>query len=114
MSALSNMVRPCSRQTSTIRVASSACVEPQPASPPLPPNVPVPKLNPGTEKPERPNKRYSMCRPPNWDAGNMARRVRNSTAFAARVFASAQFHLLDLCGAVFGNDGLRVFQQIGE
>src|SRR6202000_1497220 len=61
MSAESNMVSPCSRQTSTMRVASSACVEPQPASPPLPPNVPVPKLSPGTENPERPKSRCSMC-----------------------------------------------------
>src|SRR5665213_1659008 len=61
MSALSNIVTPCSRQISTSRVASAASLEPQPARPPLPPNVPVPKLSTGTLRPERPNWRYSMC-----------------------------------------------------
>src|SRR5947207_2095090 len=60
MSAESNIVIPCSRQRSTMRVASAACVEPQPADPLLPPNVPVPKLSSGTKNPERPSCRCSM------------------------------------------------------
>ena len=62
MSALSNMVRPASRQMSTRRVASATSVLPQaPNSSPLPPKVPVPKLRTGTLKPELPRKRYSIA-----------------------------------------------------
>src|ERR1700722_415998 len=60
MSALSNIVTPCSRQRSTSRVASATSVAPHAASPPLPPNVPVPKVSAGTLNPERPNCRYSI------------------------------------------------------
>src|ERR1700684_4283081 len=61
MSAVSNMLRPASRQISTSRVASGIWVLPQAAKNSLvPPNVPVPRLSTGTLKPERPSCRNSM------------------------------------------------------
>src|SRR3990170_6735998 len=62
MSAVSNMETPASRQTSSRRRASAVSVAPQAAnSLPLPPKVPVPKLNTGTLNPDAPRRRYSMA-----------------------------------------------------
>ena len=61
MSALSNMVSPASRHTSTMRRAPAASVLPHAwKNSPRPPNVPVPKLSAGTLKPDAPNRLYSM------------------------------------------------------
>src|SRR6201996_5561066 len=61
MSALSNMVTPASKQMSSRRRASATSVAPHAwKNSPLPPNVPVPKLNTGTLKPEAPRKRCSI------------------------------------------------------
>src|ERR1700755_3609854 len=62
MSAVSKKLRPCSRHTSTRRVASLFCVLPQrPKNSLLPPNVPVPNERTGTCRPERPRERCSMA-----------------------------------------------------
>src|SRR3977135_465941 len=56
-SAVSNMLTPASRQTSTSRVASATSLEPHALKNSLlpPPKVPVPKLSKGTLKPELPS-----------------------------------------------------------
>src|SRR3954471_8300269 len=60
-SALSNIVRPASRQMSTSRVAPSTSDAPQclKNSPP-PPNVPVPSVRTGTISPDPPSCRTSI------------------------------------------------------
>src|SRR5437764_5500607 len=61
MFALSKIVRPASRQTSTRRVASAAPTVPQCLKNSLPPpNVPVPSVRTGTAKPDPPSCLYSM------------------------------------------------------
>src|SRR5829696_7565778 len=65
MSAESNMVNPASRQMSTSRVASVTSLAPHALKNSLPPpNVPVPRLNTGTLKPECPSRLNSIILPP--------------------------------------------------
>src|SRR5262245_52881330 len=65
MSAVSNMVRPASRQMSTSRVTSATSLEPHALKKSLPPpKVPVPKLRTGTLNPEPPSCLYSIFTPP--------------------------------------------------
>src|SRR4029453_7788818 len=65
MSALSNMLRPASRQISIRGVAPLTSVSPQARKKSLPPpNVPVPRLNTGTLKPDPPSCLNSMLRSP--------------------------------------------------
>src|SRR5579862_1775171 len=111
MSAESNMVMPCSRQMSTMRVAPAASVEPHPASPPLPPKVPVPKLNSGTKKPERPSWRCSMAKSfPKWRFGKNGRprpgfnRVRGAGIFGRLGQAAEDQHLRMVEDVVGGRD----------
>src|SRR5580704_10739185 len=76
------MVSPCSRQTSTRRVASAASVEPQAAMPALPPNVPVPSERTGTLKPERPRSLYSMIQTPTDDFRRRAWHLANGPSMS--------------------------------
>src|SRR5271168_1404230 len=71
MSAESKRVRPASRQTSMSREASATSLAPHALKNSLPPpNVPVPRLNTGTLKPEPPSCRYSMSAFPLLDRGD--------------------------------------------
>ena len=61
-SALSNMLSPASRHTSTRRVASATATAPQGLKNSLPPpNVPVPRVSTGTKRPDPPSCLNSMC-----------------------------------------------------